>query len=345
MSDRSFIKVQSQKKEPLSGFFFQQRFRYSAEDIKTISHVPIERKGYLLQQHVFDFLPQDVVLLTSCSGLVCCRSCHPFADPAIYVCNPLNKEWIKVDWNEPENHSSICLAFNPSQDFSDSTTNFCLVRPRQIETDEGELYFSFEIYSSKTKDWKLSKEICKCCDNLYKNGGLFIGGALHWLTDGDQILTFNVENKLSWLIRSPLPAKEFMKRLPVACIGESEGQLHYIMISEEGLQVWFLEDYYDYSWSLKHTKTLVEMEKEHSELLCNLHDKVIENPVDERQWMEPLAFKDGVLVLRVADTVYLYHIETARMKKVCDMSKFGSMSWFCPTVLPYTMSLFTLNQG
>ncbi|KAJ6340511.1 hypothetical protein OIU77_008302 [Salix suchowensis] len=148
-----------------------------------------------------------------------------------------------------------------------------------------------------------------------------VEGILHWLIDGDQILTFSVENELALLISTPLPVGEF-NSTPQACIGESEGQLYYVLISEEGLHVWVLEDYFDSTWSLR----------------------VMHWPrIDDRPWMDPLAFKDGVLVVRISNTIYLYHVDTSKMEEVCETSKFGAMSWASPTVLPYTMSLVPLG--
>ncbi|XP_021669179.2 F-box protein At5g49610-like isoform X2 [Hevea brasiliensis] len=340
VTDPSFIQVQSQRIQPLSGFFFQQRFQWCQDDIVIINYIPMKWEGAELHKKVFDFLPQDVVLLTSCNGLFCCRSCFPFEQPAIFVCNPLNKEWIKLDWAEPDKEKSIALAFDPFQDFSDNSANFKLVSVSQSETEQEEFYFSFEIYSSKTRSWKLSKEICWCNSNLYKNKGVFIGGILHWLTDGDQILTFNVENEFAWLISAPLPAME-LNSVPESCIGDSKGCLHYIMISEEGLHVWFLEDYFDCKWSMKHCKTLAAMEQEHGQFFYNLQERVKQR-LTGNPWMDPLAFKDGVLLLRVSNTIYLYHIERCKMDEVCDISKFGTNSMFCPTVLPYSMSLVPL---
>ena len=66
---------------------------------------------------------------------------------------------------------------------------------------------------------------------------------MHWL-NGDRVLTFNVQNELSWLVPAPVPASEFMA-VPEACIGESEGRLSYVFVSEQGVHVWCLEDYYN----------------------------------------------------------------------------------------------------
>ena len=101
ISDRSFIQAQLQKQMPIVlGFIFQGKYQLCNEDIKTVSCIPVVESedevegGEQVQQKVFDFLPEDVVMLASCNGLVCCRSCFPAQaqDPAIYVCNPSNKE-------------------------------------------------------------------------------------------------------------------------------------------------------------------------------------------------------------------------------------------------------------
>ncbi|KAF5730388.1 F-box protein [Tripterygium wilfordii] len=343
MSDPSFIEVQSRRKEPLMGFFFQQRFKWCFDDIKTITYIPLYRKATQLHQNVFSFLPQQVVVLATCNGLVCCRSCYPFEDPKVYVCNPLNKQWIEIEWPKPDKACGIALAFDPFRDLKELSTNFKLVRVEQLANDMEELYFSFEIYSSKTRTWKLSKEICWCNCSLFKNNGVFIGDVLHWLTDGDEILTYNVESELSWLIPVAVPASEFTS-VPEGCIGESEGRLHHVMVSDAGLHVWVLDDYFEFKWSLKHSKTIEAMEEEHPKYFCNLRERVTQRlTVDASPWVDPLAFKDGVLLMMVSTKTYWYHYETCKMEEICDISKFGTNSTYCPMVFPYVMSLASLD--
>ncbi|CAK7327893.1 unnamed protein product [Dovyalis caffra] len=318
ISDRSFIQAQSQKKEPLSGFFFQQRYPdcyETSDDIKTITYIPVERKG--LQRNVFAFRRQYVVVLASCNGLLCCRSCFPFEDPAIYVCNPLNSDWWKLDWKEPDKESFIALAFDPFQDFSVNSTNFKVVRPRKLETEKGK--------HTHLKYIPQRQGIGSYQKRFAANGGVFIGGILHWLTDGGQILTFNAENETALLISIPLPAGEF-NCTRQACIGESEGRLSYVSVPE-GLRVWFLEDYYDSTWSLKYSKTLALMETEHPGIMFDLYDGMMHwLRIDHSPWWDPLAFKDGVLVVRVSSTIYLYHVEASKMEEVCETSELGPIS-------------------
>ncbi|KAF3959335.1 hypothetical protein CMV_015842 [Castanea mollissima] len=169
ISDHSFIQAQLQKQKPIvSGFIFQGKYQWCNEDIKTISYIPVVESedevegGEQVHQKVFDFLPEDVVMLASCNGLVCCQSCFPAQaqDPDIYVCNPSNKEWIKSKSTcALDNLTTIGLVFDPTRDPIDSSTKFKLVRVRQleIETEEEEdLYYTFAVYSSENGAWTQS---------------------------------------------------------------------------------------------------------------------------------------------------------------------------------------------
>ncbi|KAE8705798.1 hypothetical protein F3Y22_tig00110418pilonHSYRG00310 [Hibiscus syriacus] len=149
ISDPIFMKVQSQKKEPavLSGFFFQQRYRWSYEEISTVAYIPVKKQDAEeaeLFQTVLDFLPEHVVVLSSCN------------------------------------------------DTLGTSTKFKLIKVKQIETEADVSCFLFDIYALETRAWKKSVEICKCNSNLYKNSGWYVEGVFHWLTDGDEVLTFHV---------------------------------------------------------------------------------------------------------------------------------------------------------
>ena len=85
-----------------------------------------------------------------------------------------------------------------------------------------DLYYTFEVYTSKNGAWTQSNEVCHCNNNLVNNKSVYVGGILHWLTDGDKVLTYDVEKELSWLIWVPVPTKEF-ETVPHTCIGDSEG--------------------------------------------------------------------------------------------------------------------------
>ncbi|XP_073148018.1 F-box protein At5g49610-like [Henckelia pumila] len=351
ISDRSFIRFQLKNTESVSGLFFQEVYRWSDKDIESISYIPIELEGVKVWNNILSFLPENVVILSSNNGLICCRSCFPTPTPIIYVCNPLNKQWMPVKWPNLPRSCSISLAFDPFLNPIDASTDFKLVAVSATEAGadeeeemEEELCFVLDIYSSKTGLWRRSQECCKCKYKLAKNKGILVEGILHWLTDGDQILMFDPENEISWLITVPVAASQFSS-IPEMCIGESQGKLYYVIISEDGLQLWVLEDRFTSQWDLKCFTSLEELEKQNSKELHDIPRKVGSRLCkDMLAWIDPLAFKDGIVFLKVSANVYSYQFENGRLKILCDAATLGPKSMHSPIIAPYTMSLVPLDM-
>ena len=66
----------------------------------------------------------------------------------------INKEWIKIKSPSAlDNLTTIGLVFDPTRDPVYSSIKFKLVRVRQLEieteSEEEDLYYTFEVYSSK----------------------------------------------------------------------------------------------------------------------------------------------------------------------------------------------------
>ncbi|KAM3381419.1 F-box protein like [Capsicum galapagoense] len=341
ISDRSFIKVQLKKMEPLTGFFYQGRYQWCDEDYDCVGFIPIERVTTEVHINVLDFLPESIVILDSSHGLICCRSSFPCHVPAIYICNPVNKEWRKLQWPNPSRESCITLVFDPFKNPIDSFTNFKVVIASQNETStEGDGYFSFDIYSSATGEWSSSGEICLCNHNVQKKGCVCVQGILYWLTDGDQILMFDPQNEISWLIMVPLPTSQF-NLTPEMCMGEAEGKLTYVLISEHGLQLWVLKDHFTSQWDLTFTISLELLEKEN--YLLKVAENLASNCNSGIPWIGTLAFKDNTLLMRVAADIYVYQFETRKMRHLCSLSALAPKPFFSATVVPYTMSLVPLS--
>lgn len=351
ISDRSFVHLQLKKTEPISGFFFQERYQWCNEDIESISYIPVENLGeegaQVHKDMVLDFLPQSVVVAASCHGLVCCRTCSPSLDPQIYVCNPSNKDFVTLKLPSPDVGKSLALAFDPFKDPIDVSTNFKVVRVCQAENETEDLdsLFLFDIYSSLTGSWKRSSEICVCKHNLYKNKGIYIKGIMYWMTDRDQVVMFDLENELSWLIDGPFPSTGF-NSIPEICIGESDGHLHYVLLCEQGLQLWVLEDHFASRWELKCSIELDKWEEENPQFLYKIQERVEKRvAIHMVAWVDPLAYKDGLLLMRVSSDVYLYNFETRKMKRLCALSLLGPNSLFAPIVLPYATSLVPVGHA
>ncbi|KAL2330057.1 hypothetical protein Fmac_017638 [Flemingia macrophylla] len=359
ISSRSFAKLHVGRAAGagdagLSGFILQERFVWCSDDIREVSYIPVDETARS-NSTVLDFLPEDVVVLASCKGLVCCRSYFPCESPVVYVCNPCNRDCVRLDWPWKVPHYygrkirsvALALAFDvdASKGFIDT---FKLVRVRKVEQEDedGELvecYFTFELFSSEKGSWKQSSEICKCHCNLGKNEGLYIEGVLYWLTDGGWVLIFDVEKELACMVPPPVPAAEYTA-IPEVCIGESEGRVQYVVVSEQGFHVWSLEDYYEVNWRLVYSKCLEEIEGEWPEFFIKLKKYVLERV--NGAWVNPLAFKDGLLLMKVCMGLYLFDIKNNRMVQACsNIQDLRSVCMFNPIVLPYSLSFVQLSPN
>lgn len=347
ISDCLFVYCQLKKVETVAGFFFQEKFQWCDEDIERISYIPLRSRNNVVFTTVLNFLPESVVMLSSCNGLICCRCCFPSPSPVIYVCNPINKNWVSIKWSGPLKMNSIALTFEPSEiSVSEALTNFKLVSvsKNEAETETQEDYFIFQVFLSKTGQWRRSQEICKCKHNLFKNKGVFVDGSLFWLTDGYEIIMFDPLLELSYLINMPLPSTQFCTT-PDMCIGASSGKLHCVLLSEDGIQLWVLLDHFDSLWDLTFSISLDDMENENPEFLYNLADKLSHQGTNGMfPWFDLLAFSDGILFTKVATNVCSYNFESRKMNRLCNLYDLGMNSMYFPIVVPYTMTLAPLDQ-
>lgn len=196
---------------------------------------------------------------------------------------------------KPDTKASIGLAFAPCQVTADSLNNFKFVCVLQFETGSKGPYLKFNVCSSNAGTWK-SQNICHHGGDISRKAVICIKGILHWLTSSSKILAFNVQDEKSSVISAPLaylPADD--EPLYAWCIGEPDDKLHYVMVSNYGLDVWSLEDYVESKWNLRSSESL--------EMIIE------ENRLPRRQYymrpMNCLAFKDGyVLMVNKVDEVY-----------------------------------------
>ncbi|KAI3831285.1 hypothetical protein MKX03_034071 [Papaver bracteatum] len=345
-SDLSFMQLHSQRSTPIvSGFFFQGRFQTCEDDIDNVSYIPVDREEIrVIHKTVLDFLPEKVVLMASSNGLICCRNSKTNESfSAIYVCNPASRQWVKLDWSWSREEKGMGLALVPSG----STSEFRLVNLHRLEIeyenhDDLDFIYSFDVYSTRTGKWKTSDDMCLCKYSLVKNLGIYVSGILYWLTDGDVILAFDLENEKSQLINIPVGRHPF-KEGPEGCIGEFNGQLYYVTIKNTGMQVWILENYYASEWVLESCISLDTMEQDNPKIIFNAEERM-ENPCDQNPYMDPLAFQDGLLLMKVCSMIVSYHLETGKLKELCTYDALGPNSFINPMVLPYSMSLVPLRR-
>ncbi|KAB1226958.1 hypothetical protein CJ030_MR1G022260 [Morella rubra] len=318
---------ESEKEEELSG------------DEKLLDFLPEKEEKVWSVETLLDFLPEKVVLMSSCDGLLCCRNCIYEDDciPSnifesrtrlekmlteklvIYVCNPSTKEWIAVrSTGSCSVSDNIGLAFYPFSCSSMAAPVFKLVSIKSSHTIAAT--YSFSLYTSRTRTWAESKELCHCKYRVLDNNKIFVGMTFHWLTDSHHIVAFDVERELSSVIK--LLGSETQPCL--VCLGSSEGDLYYVASNDSEVSVWMLRDYFKSEWVLKHRLTKLDLWRKPLGKLDSswttrftqeyLGTVTLREDKHECHFQLPLAFYEHVLYLHVDGWLFSFNFRTWTLK-------------------------------
>jgi|UniRef100_A0A2N9GZK4 F-box interacting protein len=215
---------------------------------------PLQDERHILK--ILRSVPRQTVVLTGSSdGLICCRTRRTWPEevPEILICNPITKEWISLIPTNCHVGHIFAFGFYPFGSSSKKAPCFKVVSIQRQKYDQNS--YSFVIYSSETGKWKTSLEVCHCKDNLHENKHIHIRGRFYWLTKNQRIISFDVEQELSGIIKSPGPMRSD-GGLTSACLGDTDGYLHYACADDSDLRVWMLIDHRKLDWVLKHQLNL-----------------------------------------------------------------------------------------
>ncbi|KAF9610946.1 hypothetical protein IFM89_025979 [Coptis chinensis] len=323
--------------------------------------------GFFVQGHFYciccerylGLKAKKVSIIASSNGVLLCRNFMrksvphnlPWSqkkdDPekvVLYLCNPFTKEWMTLK-PRGKYRTGCCfgLAYDPVGSSMISKGSFfsfqvlMVQRPLQLGKDP----YRFLIYSSMTGQWRRSKEVCALSHRLHLHQGCYANGFFYWLTTAHSVLSFNLKQEISQVIK--LPGHENMGS-DGTCLGVSEGKMHYIFFSMVELMVWVLHHEYSVpKWVLKHSKPLFEMP--HPSL--NDFERIQNWPADcnnhPSSLMCPYAFQDDVLFMEVRGSLCAYDIKTGNMEDVYDYFE-ELVGFMTPlTVLPYSKSLLQVR--
>ncbi|PIA58049.1 hypothetical protein AQUCO_00500164v1 [Aquilegia coerulea] len=321
LSSPSFRSAHFQRSaRSICGIFVQATIRClcceKCYDYAAVYYASVGKEGpYETTKKILDFLPEKVVVLASSNGVLFCRTIfeeynyeHLFDRTMItddrkhvvlYVCNPITKEWTALKpRGRFRNDCCYGFSYNP---LGSSVTNpgfeVVMVQP------------SPRIYSSKTGKWRTSNEVCTLSKRLHLHHGCFTNGVFYWRTSDHSILTFDLKQERSQVIRLP---GHMMTGKGGLCLGVSEGNLHYINFNMLELLVWVLEmDALEPKWALKHSKPLVEIDDAYK---------------SQNYIMYPYGFHDDIVFLRVHWYLCTYNIKTGKMEDAlfsfCNLQRF-----------------------
>ncbi|KAK9086261.1 hypothetical protein Syun_028655 [Stephania yunnanensis] len=147
--------------------------------------------------HQFNLLEPDF-------GNRICNTIHGllygFADMCyqIYIYNPFTKH-DPIYIPNPKCRLKVTLAYDP---YNNPSFGFAIVALVQLE--EGSNCYAFEVYSSKTREWRVSKAKMEIPSYKLLRGfnAVFSKGKVYWSVV-NHILWFDVEKDVAGLIRSP----------------------------------------------------------------------------------------------------------------------------------------------
>ncbi|KAF5206788.1 hypothetical protein FRX31_003627 [Thalictrum thalictroides] len=342
---------QCQNTKPvISGFFLQDMF----DELQHIKYVSICNDQVTVQNTIMDFIPNNIHLIASSNGLICCRN-FGIGAQLVFICNPLKREFLEIKGPKGINEHKLRglgFVFDPQCYSLDGTPSFKLVSISKRKSS----VFSFHIYSSEERKWRLSEEICyDDCDLSLGGRGIFAGGVVYWLTVGSVVIAFDLEKGNSKCINLPVPRIHRNEGLCEMCIGESVGCLHYILITDADLRVWVLNG--EHGWLLKHSISLTAIQEEYPNFFYNegrLASAIVVSGLILPTWIEPISFKDGNLLIKlrcclrygrrgvdVSTKIYLYNFDAGTVKELCALEDLGLPIGYLRTI-PYSMSFAPL---
>ncbi|KAL2531534.1 Uncharacterized protein Adt_04885 [Abeliophyllum distichum] len=255
-----FSHKQSNCFRDMSGFFHQSQNRTTA------SFISLSKAAYGIPDVSLKFLPEPVVIRSSCNGLLLCQ--EAFGEKKYYVCNPSNKKWKAIPFphfyqgEEP----AILLAFEPSVfNFEADYHLICAVPMLDNMT------VHFEIYSSETRSWKHSAAVCvELEDSIIKSNGFYTEGIAYWETSSDKVLAFDFKNEIYQVLVLP------SERAPDGVLTRFQGELCYVCGYNQSGNLYTVNIYGN--MSLKHSLffDLEELGTQHCRVLpCINSDFVI----------------------------------------------------------------------
>nr|POE97461.1 putative f-box protein [Quercus suber] len=220
---------------------------------------------------------------------------------------------------------SRCISGLLVQEFKEYGGNF-----------RGDDYF---LYASVNGKWKTSLEVCTChCkDELLKNKHIFVNGRFYWLTRNQTIITFEVDEELSGVITVP-GSKCLEGGARLACLGDSDGYLHYVCVDMPELRVWMLTDPCKPIWVLKHHINIDQFGEE-SRDHYNHHVRHSPEMTGDSFVVDAQTFHDEVVYLSIRGRLCSYDFKTGRLRFFFNGLYLRHMTKVQATVLPIYTNL------
>ncbi|CAN6450150.1 unnamed protein product [Victoria cruziana] len=324
-----------------------------------------------------DFLQQKGAdLAASCNGLLCCWK-YDGLSSSITILNPTNMDCFTLPpplqeetTMGPESpgrfstETSVGLAFDPRM--SATSFSYKVVLAQALVSKWEPSYESrhdvkFQIYSSQTGAWAMSKET-NVCYTVSDSCPVFHGGILFWLCIREHILAFDVEKEGSWLMKFPsgnVDGKVTNSNSPPCWddewLGASAGSLCFVRTGFTRMNIWTAESCRaDGKWLMKYSVCLQTVVNDHFYLLssivkrpANCNDEIMSArknshlKLDEMdaKLFHPLCYGgDDTVLLLARDTILSYNPTTRKLKQ-----RFNCPNTSFVYIYPYSSSLMPMR--
>lgn len=289
--------------QKISGFFQDNEF--------VPTFISLDRSAYGVPSPSLRFMPEPVVIKSSCNGLLLCRGRD--GENIYYTCNPTNKEWRSLP--QPKYYhsddSKSVLVFEPSP--LNFEAHFQVICAIPLPLFEGPIIV-FEIYDSAIKSWKLSAVDCvELGNSVLIDNGFYLNGIVYWQTSGGELLAFDLKNEICGV--QPLPRGTEGPGI----VSQLDGELCYIEAHyQHGNNTCIVEIYGNFL-SQKHTIQFGLTRP------WGMNDCRVLSPVGS-----------DVLTILFKDCIYTYNLEDGKVEIV------GNTADFRGRYFPYVNSLVSL---
>ncbi|KAL9992147.1 putative F-box domain-containing protein [Helianthus debilis subsp. tardiflorus] len=259
-----------------------------------------------------------VRIVQSCNGLLLCSTHGPKgskAAPKYYVFNPTTKQLAFI----PPIHESLkvrkTIRFMGLAYHQTDCVHYKVVCIRSLEPDDRDL-FQIQIYSSDTREWKISIETFSVPSHIFQQG-VYWNGAVYWVTEYYKYLYFKLDaEKLQTL---PLPRSSQI--LLKTYFGESGGRLHLIAYKNHQdyrLHLNVYEMFSDHSsWFVKYQVVLNALPRAFPDIISRYGFSYDFKVIDVVRGEE----EDTFVVLKIREKIIKYNVHEKSFKHIYSLPR------------------------
>ncbi|KAK9107895.1 hypothetical protein Syun_023906 [Stephania yunnanensis] len=350
ISQDSFSAIYNSVSNPMNCYCHSSSSFYYLFDVnRVISSDDDGQNRFKLPQHLGVFLKGIPSIRGSTNGLIY-GLCFHGAGEEIFVCNPITKQVVYVD--KPKDLCTLALAYDPHN--ANGFGGFKIVGVFSY-IDRGEKRYWFEVYSSKTGEWralnapKLKAPPPSFGFSLLSSFG-FSGESSSAYNKGkvyysymENIIWFDVENEISGIVPcSDIEGNHLFVYLPTLGVCHEDGnggEISYSRVTVEGVvKIWLLKNVGggdEFEWVIRHDVGLPVVSRFNLDNLPNMNSGSCGSRTAKAFF--PLPYLGGeVLWFRVLHGIHrgsLFSINTRSQELNYHDLKCNSVWPFIPTLL------------